>query len=177
MKIIKFYLFLILFLFSSCGTKKEIIKSDNKSSVSYSSKYNTKSGQVISHGKAEIINFDTKILDSSFGVVTTGEFWKFTAKEKGVYYVKAYLTIYQKDFLTANKVITSYLFKNGKYHEYLDIAKTQGITDFYAKNGSTVINLDVDDFIDVRLLQLTGVNQSLFDASEANYIIITKVGS
>lgn len=147
------------------------------SSAAVSAKYKTASGQTFTTGTAQVVNFDTSEFDSLVGTVTTGGAWKFTAGEKAEYSLKGYITIYQAALLTANQTITLYLFKNGVFYEYLDIGKTQGATDFYGRYIMSNIRLNIGDYIDVRLLQLTGVNQSLFNAAEANYFIITKVGS
>ena len=147
------------------------------SSAAVSAKYKTNAGQAIPNSTATIIDFGAAEFDSLVGTVTTGASWNFSAGEKAEYSIRGLVTIYQAGLLAANQTITLYLYKNGAFFDYLDIAKTQGATDFYSRYINNSIRLNIGETIDVRMVQTTGATQNLFAAYEANYLIITKTGS
>jgi hypothetical protein len=106
------------------------------------------------------VNFDTKEADT-FGSVTTGGSWKFTAPVSGYYTVNfsIYTTTSVSNFI--------HLWKNGSDQGYInyDGASRNG---FY---GTRTIQLNAGDYIDIRPEATDG---TLGGATSVNFIEISK---
>lgn len=94
---------------------------------------------------AEIVDYDTKVYDTH-NAVTTGASWKFTAPKTGKYEINASLLWVNKTNLSQTTLV---VYKNGSADTQIDLRFTEGSQ----IHGSTVINLNKDDYIDIRALQ------------------------
>jgi hypothetical protein len=92
-------------------------------------------------GSANPINFDTKLFDTHAAVTTGVGTWKFTAPVSGFYQIESVVQ------LGAAVSLSLFLYKNGSQYQYYNASATAG---FYL-NGSSVIQLNAGDFIDLRV--------------------------
>lgn len=94
----------------------------------------------VSGSPTQPINYATKTFDTH-NAVTTGSSWKFTAPAQGIYR----LSIVGLSTITGGAF---QLFKNGVVYSYLGTTVTANTT---TCSGSTLVQLNAGDYIDVRL--------------------------
>lgn len=138
--------------------------------------YTTAAGlSIASSATPSIINYATQELDTA-GAVTVGASWKFTvpAGKGGLYSVKA--------SATWNAAITSGnmrldLFKNGSLWRTLDRVVGGTNTPQLMLKGSTDIQLNATDFIDIRIQQNSGGAVVLTSTAAENAVAIHRLVS
>lgn len=118
-----------------------------------------------------IIDFTTKDFDTH-GAVTTGASWKYTAPSSGKYSVSVAV-------LSANTTITAQqikLWKNGSVYATLFRAATVPAGTQFTMGGSTLVDLNAGDTIDIRLRNDSGGGASFNPAADENHISIHRIG-
>ncbi len=104
-------------------------------------------------------NFDTLVSDTHGAVTPSATVWKFTAPSSGKYFVGI-------QHSSAGSTVTTYLYKNGSQ---VDQIFTGAFTlNNGSMNGSTEIDLNIGDYIDVRL-------DSAISGITSGYINIFKI--
>lgn len=139
-------------------------------------KYSSSSGQSISDNTLTIVDFATAVHATS-AAVTTGAAWKYTADESGYYYVDARV-VYSSTAWTADESARMDLYKNGSrvnYLDYKEIHATGATALFMDTHGSTTVYLEKGDYIDIRVIQITGGALTLLADGEQNYVNIFRV--
>lgn len=141
--------------------------------------YSSDAAQSFPTGVLTIVDFEDVEWDSH-GLVTTGASWKFTAQKKGIYSVDVAIQ-WQDTSGWGSGSENSYieLFKNGVLYRRLDYweCQTAGITIAVGLSGSTDVELEVGDYIDIRAFQVSGSALTLSSNSGVNHVSIKREGS
>lgn len=137
-------------------------------------KYSTNAGQSISNNTATIVNFEDKIKDG-LNEVTTGSSWKYKAKYEGVYIITVGV-MFSTTTWTDGEVGSLQLFKNGSIEYFFVRNEIEASEDkFLCLSGTTLIFLDVDDEINVKVYQNTGFFLALYASTVYNQISIMRI--
>jgi len=131
---------------------------------------------IASGGTPTIVDFSTKSYDS-FGAVTTGASWKFTAPISGTYSVKG-AVFFDAQSWTANNGVKCLIYKNGSW--IIEIFNNTPTTGTYYPGSLVIadeIKLLAGDYIDIRCAHNEGTAKNLMASSIHNYISIEKVGN
>jgi hypothetical protein len=152
--------------------------SDDADTRVIAAQYEEASGQTITNGSTDIIQFDD-LVDDTHSSVTTGAAWKFTAPSSGRYRVSAMiLGSNAAGGWDEGDILILYLYKNGVVFKALDYEEADASpasSTAQSLQGSLYINLDAGDYIDVRLNNGTGVNWVTDTNANWNYISIDKI--
>lgn len=128
--------------------------------------------QSIPNNSSTIVDFATTVLDSRTAI-TTGAAWKYTvpAGHGGVYLVSATVG------LDGGAVWPGELrvFKNGSLDTVLDVVASAGGTQSAAMNGSTLMSLAAGDYIDIRIIQITGGSVNTIANAAYNHVEILRL--
>lgn len=146
-------------------------------SESVNAKYNTSAAQSIANTGEPIVDFGTKVYDSH-GAVTTGASWKFTAPISGKYSVRAACHFTNANWGAAS-LQTLRVFKNGSSDDYIYWQEIQAsmTSRQTSVRGSTTVQLNAGEYIDVRISQNDSGSRSLSSATNDNYVVIERVGN
>jgi hypothetical protein len=107
----------------------------------------------ITSGATEVVDFDTKVKDS-YGAVTTGASWVFTAPATRTYNVSCNLRLNTAAAGAVNNQASIQVFKNGSLYRYLDTFTYQTTTSVFCHlKGSTDVELAKGDTLDIRCAQ------------------------
>lgn len=139
-------------------------------------RYTTASGQSIPNGGVfTILDFGTKSIDTN-GAVTTGASWKYTAQSACVLEVSTNI-LFNSATWNINDAANMRLFKNGVAYANLYRFEAQAtIAQFGNLNGSTIIELNAGDYVDVRVSSTrTGGSTTLINDAIFNHISIKRV--
>lgn len=137
-----------------------------------SARANNTVAQACSNGTHNIIDFATKDFDPG-SRITTGASWKFTAGVAGKYLVSAMVSSAQTTEFIDGEPARLELYKNGSFYCYLDIQENHPATAHYIYlSGSTLISLAATDYIDIRVLQTSGVSINFGGAANSNHVSI-----
>jgi hypothetical protein len=104
----------------------------------------TANSSLASGGAAELLDYDTKVIDTH-GAVTTGASWKFTAPVSGYYRVSAVLYLIA---VADQKALTVYVYKNGSVSTAIQRLYASGASDLIA-SGSAVVQLNAGDYVQI----------------------------
>jgi len=140
--------------------------------------YTSSSGQSIPNNTFTIIDYSTKEIDTH-SAVTTGSSWKFTVPVAGYYHVDAEILFAATTTWADGEVGDLRLFRNGDANssKSLDRKDNYGSSAsvFMRLGGSTAIYLNSGDYIDVRVIQISGGALTLYTNGIFNRIAITKI--
>jgi hypothetical protein len=136
---------------------------------SISAKFQKSSSQSISDSTWTIVDFNDKVFDDN-NAVTTGGSWKFTAPVAGKYQINANVRF--SPSASGNRVLG--IFKNG-VGDILDIENSPSGTGDCFIQGSTLLDLDAGDYIDVRVSQNSGGSLSIGVNADQNLVSIFKI--
>lgn len=131
--------------------------------------YTTASGQTIPDAVDDIINFNTKEIDTH-GIVTTGAGWKAVVPVSGIYEVKGLITFTNA---VGRKEIKVYI--NGVLKKYLGSETNPSGVVACIVNGSALFNLEEGDEITIYGLQSSGAPLVLLADDSVNYVSISKI--
>lgn len=139
-------------------------------------RYSTTAGQSITTGTPTIIDYGVKVLDTH-GCVTTGASWKFTAQIQGLYRVSNNWN-YAQGTYSATSSAYAQVYKNGTAYARLGMHRTEagGANGNPSGSGSTIVQLNAGDFIDVRQFQDHGSTKNLDTVTTTNYVDIERIG-
>lgn len=134
--------------------------------------YNTAAGQAIANASTAVVNFDTVLYDT-FGLVTTGAAWKFTANRAGKIEVGAMVT-FASGIFTLNNRVQLYLYKNGALYKGLNYTTIMAtVTDPISLAGSAVVTVIAGDTLDIRVSHGEATSRSLTATGSENYVDMT----
>lgn len=127
------------------------------------------SGQAISHGTTTIVNFNSVTFDTASGI-TTGASWKFTNNTGATAYfdVSAQLNLASA---AGGGSLVIYIYKNGS--QYSTNYTLTGAAAPYAVNIVDTVELANTEYVDIRVLQNSGVARSL--SANNSYVTIKKI--
>ncbi len=157
------------------GWSSSVQMSDQTDSRIVSARYETNAAQSIPNNSATIIDFGTKTIDTH-SAVTTGASWKYTAQVAGKYRVSCKILFTSGGGWVAGELVDLMLYKNGT--KYSDLGNTISQTThstFVAVGGSDVIDLNVGDYIDVRVSQNSGASLALNANVQNNNVAIDRI--
>ena len=139
-------------------------------------RYSTAAGQSIANGgSAAIIDFGTKVFDST-GAVTTGASWKFTASVSGIYRISASIVFTSGGGWTNGEEAELSIFKNNVSNTFLYLYTASAThTSRVSLNGTATVSLNAGDYIDVRVYQGSGAALTLLNSAAYNYIDIERL--
>ncbi len=129
----------------------------------------TTSAQSIANASTVVVNFDTVNWDT-FGLITTGAGWKYTANRAGKIMVDAMVT-FASGVFTINNQIKLFVYKNGvlfRSLSYITINAT--VTDPMGISGGALVNVIAGDTIDVRVSHGESAGRALTSTATENYI-------
>jgi hypothetical protein len=146
-------------------------------SETVAARYKTSAAQSIPNATNTIVNFGTSDFDTH-NATTTGASWKFTAPISGTYRVSAVVQ-YGSGNYNPGTLFESNLFKNGAAYASLGFVtkETGTATVTPTLTGSTLIQLNAGDYIDIRTYQNNGGNSPLSASAIYNHINIERVGN
>lgn len=150
--------------------------STTKRRVPIVASYATGAGQSFVNNTETIINFDALVRDTH-SAVTVGAAWKFTAPVPADYVVSAAILIGGTNQWAAGESADLRLWKNGALFRGLDRKDNlSGATpQFMQLSGNTTIYLSAGEYIDVRLIQMSGISLGLFSSVVNNWISIWRI--
>ena len=134
-------------------------------------RYTSASGQSIPLNTSTIIDYATKVTDTTSSV-TTGASWKFTAPGPGNYDVKA--SIWFAAFANANQMYMA-IFKNGSVYSYGPSVLTTATSTNYSATVSDQVSMVTGDYVDIRIFQACGGPQTLSPTATFNYVSISRI--
>lgn len=139
-------------------------------------RYSTAAGQSIPNGGSDnIINFGDKSFDT-LNAVTTGASWKFTAPVSGIHEVSSLLTFTSGGGWTNGEEAQLSLYKNGVFYTYMALYVAPAThTGRVVLNGTTRVQLNAGDYIDVRIYQGSGAALTLLNSGNINYVDIARI--
>ncbi len=138
-------------------------------------RYETTAAQSISVSTVTIVDFGTKVSDST-NSVTTGASWKFIAPAPGRYLVSAILTFASASHTSAAEYSMS-LYKNGSADGVMSTnIPAATVTAIWSLTGSSIVSLLAGDYIDVRIYQESGT-RALINQARFNRVAIVRVGN
>jgi hypothetical protein len=145
-------------------------------SETVAARYKT-SGQSIPNATTTIVNFATSDFDTH-SAVTTGASWKFTAQISGTYRVSAQLQWTSANY-NANSLFESIVYKNGSSYSSIGYTHKETNTANIAPTviGSTLIQLNAGDYVDVRAYQNTGADVALSASNGYNWVSVERIGN
>lgn len=136
------------FMVPIAGWSSTVLMSNDTDTRVVAARYTYASGQNVTNGSTDILNFATLDFDTH-NAVTTGASWKFTAPVPGIYRVSADIV---SDANTNTAPVTLDLYKNGSLYSDITRGAKAGTTSCaYQLTGSTSIKLAAGDYIDIRL--------------------------
>jgi hypothetical protein len=150
--------------------------STTKRRVPIVASYATDAGQIIANNTETIINFEDLVRDTH-SAVTVGAAWKFTAPVAADYVVSVAILIGATNQWAAGESADLRLWKNGALFRGLDRKDNfSGATAQYMQlSGNTTIYLTTGEYIDVRLIQMSGISLGLFASVVNNWISIYRI--
>jgi hypothetical protein len=140
-------------------------------------RYTLTTAQDIPNASGTIVNFDNEEYDSE-NAVTTGAAWKFTvpAGLGGYYLVTAMLTADNSAEWQLNEKLDANLYKNGDFVQYLATFRSgASVTVAASTCGSTILELDAAEYIDIRAYQDSDAALALDDGGYRTSITIAKL--
>jgi hypothetical protein len=150
--------------------------STTKRRVPIVASYATDAGQAIANNAETVINFEDLVRDTH-SAVTIGAAWKFTAPVAADYGISVAVLLGATNQWAAGESTDLRLWKNGALFRGLDRKDNfSGATAQYMQlSGSTTIYLSVGEYIDVRLIQMSGISLGLFASVVNNWISIWRI--
>jgi hypothetical protein len=150
--------------------------STTKRRVPIVASYATDAGQAIANNTETIINFEDPVRDTH-SAVTVGAAWKFTAPVTADYVVSVAVLMGATNQWAAGESADLRLWKNGALFRGLDRKDNfSGATAQYMQlSGGTTIYLSAGEYIDVRLIQMSGISLGLFASVVNNWISIWRI--
>lgn len=136
----------------------------------------TAAGQSISNNTETVVNFGTVEFDTD-NAITTGAGWRFTAPFNGNYLVSAAIMFASTTTWSDIELGALILRKNGSLYAYLDRKDSYGSASgvLMQLGGTSLVNLNAGEYIDIRVLQNSGAALALFNSSQYNHVNIAKV--
>ena len=129
------------------------------------------SGQTITAGSTDIIDFATKISDV-YNLITTGASWKATIPLARVCHVNAAVLIGNNP-IAVDTAMTLALYKNGSVIRYLDQHRYfSGTSVSHHLIGSAKVAVAAGDYLDVRVINGDDSSQSLSASDLLSYVDI-----
>jgi hypothetical protein len=132
-------------------------------------------GQSIPDNTVTIVDFNGLMYDTH-SAVTTGAAWHFHAPANGYYAVSAAIMFGTTTTWADGEEGALYLYKNGGPQSYLarkDNYNTASL--FMQLTGSDVVFLSAAEYIDIRVIQISGAALALHNDAGWNYVAIHKV--
>ena len=158
------------------GWSSSVQVSDSYDGRQIAASYSTATAQSIPSGASTIIDFTTKIYDTTASV-TTGASWKFTAPSYGIYEFIVHAE-YDSQAFTVDDKIALLLHKNGSEVRTLQYKEVQSTTTSYKElRGAGTIELNAGDYIDFRANQNSGTAKTLIANANYNYVSVHKLAS
>lgn len=156
------------------GWSSNTVSSADTDTRVIASRYYTNSAQSIPSGAVTILNFDVQDYDLS-GSVTTGSSWKFIAPVSGKYSVKSFMLYASQGWNQGNE-LSLYVYKNGGLFcsLFTDIVQTT-LTSVKQLSGSTEINLNAGDYVDIRSYQNCGAARILNSNGTQAWVAIERL--
>jgi hypothetical protein len=150
--------------------------STTKRRVPIVASYATDAGQVIAHNTETVIDFEEVVRDTH-SAVTVGAAWKFTAPVAADYVVSVAILMGATNQWAAGESADLRLWKNGALFRGLDRKDNfSGATAQYMQlSGTSTIYLSAGEYIDVRLIQMSGISLGLFASVVNNWISIYRI--
>lgn len=137
-------------------------------------RYMTDTAQSLPSASWSIVNLDTQDFDPH-SLVTTGASWKFTAPIGGYYQVNAYITAVSAGVISSGKAFYLAIYINGVWNSYIghwhQLATSPSIQDVHC-NGTDLVHLDKDDYLDLRFYNDLASAMTLETAEEENHISV-----
>lgn len=155
--------------------------STTKRRVPIVASYATDAGQVIAHNTETVIDFEEVVRDTHTAVKRPPEpgipTWRFIAPVAADYVVSVAILIGATNQWAAGESADLRLWKNGALFRGLDRKDNfSGATAQYMQlSGNTTIYLTTGEYIDVRLIQMSGISLGLFASVVNNWISIWRV--
>lgn len=134
-------------------------------------------GQVLAHNTDTILNVNIKDYDSH-NSLTLGASARFTAPVNGVYEAQSMIRFANAQSFTASNLIAVLLYKNGSIYRQMAnilIQVTNASTGFVSVTGSSEVQLNAGEYIEIRAFQNSGANRTLEANGATNWISIKKV--
>lgn len=138
--------------------------------------YNTNAAQSIATGVATIVDFEDKVADTH-NAVTTGAAWKFTAPASGFYQVSVQVWFQASSGWVDTESGYLLLRVNAVTVVMLDYKDSYGSASnvYMQLNGTTLVYLDVGDYVNVMVTQSSGAALALYADARYNRIAIVRV--
>lgn len=139
------------------------------------SRYSSDAGQSIPNSSLTIINFEDKNWDTH-NCVATGASWKFTSPKTGYYKVQVNILFSSTTTWATTESAELYIYKNGV--RYSNLGRT---TQFDSSNtymqikGSDTVEMNKDDYFDIRVIQDSGAALTLHNDPNFAYITIEEL--
>jgi len=139
-------------------------------------KYQETAQPTIPNLTGTIVNFDTKVTDT-YNAVTVGSNWKFVVPVTGYYFVEASCLFNNTINWALTKTGLLDVYKNDVLNAHLQRIDNleAGSNLFMNLIGSTIIQANAGDTIQIYITQQTGGNLQMNGDSNHNYITICKV--
>ena len=153
------------------STTVELIRTDGMFNIS-AARRTQQSNQSIPNNTTTIVAYDTLVFDGLSELDSTG---KFTAKAAGNYSVHA--NIFTDSFAwPSGSLIFLTMFKNGAaYSRGIVVVAQTAFTNSIGCNISSLVNLAVGDFIDIRVFHSQGGAVTLIASPLHNHMQINRV--
>ena len=148
---------------------------DQLTTTGIAARASTAAGQTVVNNDFTIINYDSVEYDVG-SCITTGAAWTYTIGVAGVYRVSAAIAIVTDGAFADGETVGLWLYLNGASKAVLDYVRnipSGAIRAFVC--GSTEVDCDVDDDLDIRALQASGANRSLYNDATFNWIAISRI--
>lgn len=133
--------------------------------------YMTNAGQSISDTTTTVIDYEDEKIDTHDLVSRIGGAWKFTANEAGIYAVRASILFDSTTNWAVGERAEFTLYKNASLEDILDYKNhfdTSGGAAYMFLGGATVIQLQVSDYLEIKIAQTTGSALAIYSGGSAN---------
>lgn len=144
-------------------------------------KYDTDTLQSIPNNSPVVINFDSKTHGyDTHNSVVTGAAWKFIAPCSGIFSIGCSVRLAASSGWELGESMRIYLYKNTTLVTWLDeyvftTSAGSGSALTQILNGSTELELDKDDYVQVKIFQESDSSISLYGSEETNWISVKKI--
>lgn len=165
------------------GANRTVLTTDGAGNLSFtdptafSARYSTLGtthNVAVPNNVITLINFGTLVFDAN-SRVTTGASWKYTATSTGKYNVSIYIRYTNAGWPALTESV-AYLYKNGVQYAVFDSTMQQAAATVHVVNqGSMLVDLSATDFIDIRVIQISGGAVAL-DGALSSHVSINRVG-
>ena len=140
-------------------------------------RYSTNAAQSIADSTVTIVDFEDVSYDTD-SAVTTGAAWKFTCPTGygGYFSVIAMIQFASTAAWAAGEALGLYIFKGGVQYSTIYYDEAGSATTRYRQApGSDAVNLADGEYIDIRVVQVSGGALALHNVATRNHVAISRI--